>query len=473
MQKKILLLETLINPKIVWGRFHRHRGIIPPMGLIAIYTYMKTYGFDITFLDTNVGKWDEETLRLKLAEDKYDIVGISVFTTTADASFTTAKIVRDVLPNCLIVFGGIHPTILPEQTLNECPECNLLILGEGERTFRLCVESIKSDRPFYDIPNIAFRNSEGKPIVNSRTKEFFNLDELPVGFYSDIDLKPYIPHVTQYKRLPNYPLIIQRGCPFRCIFCEASSVHGKKVRSYSCERVIRELKILIEKKGARGVYFQDSTFTVNKKFVISLCELMIKEQIDLAWSCTTRTDMLDRELMEAMKKSGCWQLLFGIESANQQSLDLLKKGTTVENNRNAIDIAKEFGVQVSASYILAIPGEDEEMVQNTIDFANEMATESALFYLPTPYPGAELYKICKAEGTLREDAQWEEYLSIDYDNPIYVNPKLGVEKMKYYYKKAYKSYYSNPRVYLANLKAFKSWDDLKRAFRAARIFVDI
>ncbi|MDP3014468.1 MAG: radical SAM protein, partial [Candidatus Subteraquimicrobiales bacterium] len=445
---------------------------LPPIGLIAIYSYMKANGFDITFLDTQVGNWNEISLRRYLLKGNFDIIGISVFTTSAEASFYTARLVKDTLPKSVVVFGGVHATALPERTLEECQNCDFIILGEGELPFKRLIEKLEAGESYAGIKSLAYRDSNGKIIVNERDAGFLEPDTLPIGFFSDLDLSPYIPHITQYRRLPNYPLIIQRGCPYRCIFCDASTVHGKKIRTYSLDRVIMELRILKERHGARGIYFQDSTFTINKKFIYQLCEEMIRQKFNLAWACNTRANAVDKELLKIMKKAGCWQVVYGIESANQESLDLLKKGTTVEQNRNAISMAQESGIRVLASYIIGIPGEDEDMVQNTIDFANEMASEIALFYLPTPYPGTELYRICSDEGSIRKDVKWRDYISIDYNNPIYVNPKLGVEKMRYYYKKAFRSYYRNPRVYWANLKAIRSMDDIKKYWRALKIVIE-
>ena len=163
------------------------------------------------------------------------------------------------------------------------------------------------------------------------------LDDLPLGMFGDLDLARYVPHPTQYIRLPNYPVVMQRGCPYPCSFCEAHVALGKKLRLLSPERVIEELKILKYEKGARGIYFQDSTFTINRKYITEIFERMIKEGLnDLLWSCTTRTDRVDPDLLALMHEAGCRNILYGIESANESSLQVIKKGITAERQAEAV-----------------------------------------------------------------------------------------------------------------------------------------
>ena len=123
---------------------------------------------------------------------------------------------------------------------------------------------------------------------------------------------------------------------------------------------------------------------------------------------------------------------------------------------------------VTCSYILGLPNEDEEMVKNTIRFAKELCTPQAKFFLPVPYPGTKLFEECKTTGGLREDASWDDYLAIDFDNPVYVNPKIGVEKMKYFYAFAWRHYYFSPKIWLENIKQLKSVDDFRRYARGTK-----
>ena len=153
---------------------------------------------------------------------------------------------------------------------------------------------------------------------------------------------------------------------------------------------------------------------------------------------------------------------------------MLKKvgHNTLPLTEKIIAMTKKEGIKVLATFILGIPGEDERMVMNTIKFAKKLAPHTALFFLPVPYPGSELYRTCKKTGGLREDAKWEDYLSIDFDNPVYVNPLLGKEKMKNLYQKAFKIFYTNPKIIWINLISIRSFPEARRYLRASNVLLD-
>jgi len=465
---RILLTEPLCPSGAIWGSVRAHRGHVPPMGLISVYTWLRHCGYDVDFLDTQFGDITELAFRQRLEERKYDVVGMSVFTPTADHVFATARIVKEVLPSSRIVLGGVHATAVPEQTMRQCPECDYIVLKEGEHTFEGLVEALAGNsHEVSSVAGIVCRES-GEIKINPPRNFIDSLDSLPIGFYSDIDLSAYVPHATQYIRLPNYPLMIGRGCPYKCSFCGASTILGKKVRYHSAERIIEELKILKRENRARGVFFQDSTFTLNRKLVMKLMDLMLREQLGVLWSCCTRADSVDAEMLAVMRRAGCRQIFLGIESGNQSSLDIIRKGTTVEEQTRGVELIRSAGIRYLTSFIICLPGETEKMVRNTIEYAKSLRAPMAMFYLPVPYPGTELYRSCQEDGGLRPDANWSDYLAIDFDNPVYVNPNFGVNGMKFWYKRAWIDYYKSHQVWIANIRAIRSCDDLSRLVRGGR-----
>jgi radical SAM superfamily enzyme YgiQ (UPF0313 family) len=452
---RVLLLEPFYPPEATWGSVKVEQGYLPPLGTISIYRWLKEKGYDVTFQDTQFGDMALDELYRFLKEGQFGLVGLPLFTSTASHVFNTAKLVRNVLPNAIIVYGGVHATSMSVETLEESPECDFVIRREGELTITELIEALKSHTlDFSHINGLTWRKDHQTVIQNPDRTLVPDLDALPLGMFGDLDLSRYVPHPTQYVRLPNYPFVSQRGCPYPCTFCEAHVALGKKLRLYSPQRVIEELNILKYEKGAKGIYFQDSTFTMNKKYITQVFELMIKEGLnDLLWSCTTRTDRVDPDLLALMYEAGCRNILYGIESANEQSLQVIKKGISVERQAQGVEWTHKARITMTCSYILCLPGETEEMVDNTIQYAKRLAAQMSLFYLPVPYPGSELYKICKQNGGIRETTDWNDYLSIDFDNPVYVNPLIGKERMRYWYKRAYIDYYSTPRVWGNNLKA--------------------
>ncbi len=464
---KILLLEPYFPPDAAWGSAKVEQGYLPPLGTISIYRWLKEKGYSVDFRDTQFGDLTKESLGQFLRDKAYDMVALPLFTPTANYVFETARFVRSLLPNCVIVYGGVHATSLSAESLGESAECDFVIRREGELTIVELIETLKKhSTDFSGIRGLTWRKDKLSAIKNPDRALLPELDELPVGMFGDLDLSRYIPHPTQYIKLPNYPFVMQRGCPYSCSFCEAHVALGKKLRLLSPRRVIEELKILKYEKGARGLYFQDSTFTINRKYITEVFELMIKEGLnDLLWSCTTRTDRVDPELLALMYQAGCRNILYGIESGNEQSLKVIEKGITVERQAQGVAWTHKAKITMTNSFIICLPGETEEMVNNTIQFAKKLAAQMSLFYLPVPYPASALYKACKADGGIRQWDKWSDFLAIDFDNPIYVNPLIGKERMKYWYKRAFVDYYSSPQVWMNNLKALTWNGGFKRCLR--------
>jgi radical SAM superfamily enzyme YgiQ (UPF0313 family) len=452
---RILLLEPYYPPSATWGSAKVEQGYLPPLGTISIYRWLKDKGYDVTFVDTQFSDYTAETLQDMMRAGAFDLVGLPLFTPTANHVFSTARLIRSALPDAIVVYGGVHATSLSAESLEESAEADFVIRREGELTIVELIEALKTHASdFSKIAGLTWRKDATTVNLNPDRTLAPDLDQLPLGMFGDLDLSRYVPHPTQYIRLPNYPFVSQRGCPYPCTFCEAHVALGKKLRLYSPARVIEELKILKYEKGAKGIYFQDSTFTMNRKYISQVFELMIKEGVnDLLWSCTTRTDRVDPELLALMYQAGCRNILYGIESANESSLKVIRKGITAERQAQGVEWTHKARITMLCSYIICLPGETEEMVDNTIQYAKKLGAQMSLFYLPVPYPGSDLYEICKKAGGIRETKDWSEYLAIDFDNPVYVNPLIGKERMQYWYKRAYVDYYTTPRVWMSNLKA--------------------
>lgn len=463
---KLLLLQPLVPSRVLWGKFAKGEGFVPPIGLLNIAAFLREAGYFVMIKDSQVDKMTENDLELYLKENRFDVIGIPTFTNSIAFSYATAKICKKALPNCQVVLGGVHATTLPERTLRECAEVDFIILGEGEYRFESLLRHLKNEIISLDrLDGVAYR-SGNKIVVNEMKDYIADLGKLPLPAYDLLDMLKYIPHPSQYKYLPNYPVVIQRGCPYNCSFCAAHTIHGKIVRFKPVEKVIEELKILKKQYGARGVYFQDSTFLINKKYIAELLNRLIEEKLGLAWACNTRVNTIDKDILKLMKKAGCWMIDFGIESGNQKSLDLMKKGVTVKQNERAVKLTEKNGIIAFCTYILALPGENYEDSLNTIKFSLKLRSTMAMFYLPVPYPGTELINIAREYGGLREDAIWEDYSAVDFSSMVYVNPLIGKEKMLALLKLAYRKYYTNPIVIMKNLLTIRSFSALGKYYRA-------
>ncbi|MDD5108761.1 MAG: radical SAM protein [Candidatus Omnitrophica bacterium] len=472
---KILLQEPFVPREVTYGKFAKGAGTNTfSYGMACLATYIKERGYDVYFLDPNLKGMNQAEYKEFLEFNKFDVIGIGSTTLQIDYALECFKVIKSIFPRTITVLGGVHATLMPQETICASADIDYLILGEGEKPFYHLLEKlIKGDiAAIKNISGVCYK-SETNIIFNMPNEDdFLAPEEIPLPYFDIFSMREYVPQVTFAKAFPSYTVIASRGCPFQCAFCNASATVGKKVRLRQPESLLEEIRILKEKYGAKGIMFLDSTFTINKSWLTQFCRAYIQSGLNLPWAANSRVDTVDKDLLMLMKEAGCWNITFGIESANQKSLDLIDKGTTVQQNTSAIQMALRIGFNVYTSHIICLPGETEDDADNTIRYARSMGNHMAMFYLPVPFPKTKLNQICRDTGGLREGAAWRDYNAWDYSKPVYVSPILGKEKMFELYKKAYISFYSNPVVWYRNAKdmvllkqnPYRFWLGLKSFF---------
>jgi radical SAM superfamily enzyme YgiQ (UPF0313 family) len=472
---KILLQEPFVPREVTYGKFSKGAGTNTfSYGMACLATYIKDRGYDVCFLDPNLEGMSEAEYKEFLLLNKFDVIGIGSTTLQIDYALRCFKAIKNILPRTITVLGGVHATLMPKETIMASADLDYLILGEGEKPFYSLLEKLLGGDTdaIRNISGVCYRLDSEVVLNMPKEDDFLAPEEIPIPYFDIFSMRKYVPQITFAKDFPSYTVIASRGCPFKCAFCNASATVGKKVRLRQPESLLEEIRILKEKYEAKGIMFLDSTFTINKPWLAQFCHAYIQSGLNLPWAANSRADTIDRDLLVLMKEAGCWNIAFGIESANQKSLELIDKNTTVEQNTSAIQMALRIGFNVYTSYIICLPGEAEDDANNTIHYARSMGNHMAMFYLPLPFPKTKLYQLCKDTGGLSEGAAWSDYNAWDYSKPVYVNPILGKEKMLKLYKKAYISFYSNPVVWYRNVKdmilleqsPYRFWLGLKSFF---------
>ncbi|MDD1769120.1 MAG: radical SAM protein, partial [Methanomassiliicoccales archaeon] len=270
---------------------------------------------------------------------------------------------------------------------------------------------------------------------------------------------PYF--VTAPAGKPFSILYTSKGCPFKCSFC---TVAGTEWKPRSADNILKELRFLREKYGLRTASFFDETFTLDRKRVVRLSEALINEGLDIRWYCNTRAHLVDRDLLAIMKEAGCRGISYGIESGSQKILDSASKHITVEQGRNAVTWAKEAGIKTFCSFILGLPGEDWQTVQETMDFVKGTLPTSAQFNVAVPYPGTRLYEeVCGKDS--KDDVDFRRLFQ---DAAIVGTESLTPEDLNRARRAAYGSLYTNPRWWFSNLKhVLRDPDDFELALKYA------
>lgn len=439
---------------------------LPSLGVGYIASFLKSKDIDITILDAYAEGLNIESASKRIRELNPDIVGFSVLTPAVPMSLKLAETIKNNNKNIIIIFGGIHPSLMPEETLKN-PTVDFVVRGEGEITFYELVRAFEKDQSDVEkIKGISYRKNGG--IWHTPDREYIqDLDCLPYIDWEMFPMKKYrcLPHWKIAE--PFYPMITSRGCPARCTFCSLST-QGKVNRARSSKNVVDEIEYLVNKRKANQILVLDASFPVSKDRAFELCNEIIKRRLNkkMAWTCETRVNFVDYPLLKRMREAGCKKVAFGIESGVQELLDNVKKGFRLESVRKAVKNAKEAGLEVIAFYMFGLPGETIEMSKKTIEFAIELNTDIATFSLTVPYPGTELYEQIKKEGALK-NIDWEKYSSLGsmtpYE-PVYVPKGMTKEELVFIQQRAIKEYYFRPKMILLHFKKIRSLDDFMRYF---------
>jgi len=363
-----------------------HHPNAPPMGLLYLKAYLKQK------TDFEVQLWNsqspsapgEKELRAKLLEFQPNLAGITTTTGNWYDARETARLIKSALPQCHIIVGGVHTSVYPEETLSQ-PEIDSIAIGEGEDTLlELALRLSRSQSP-EGIPGIWFK-SNGKIIRNPPRQVEKNLDRFPFPDRSDFSPEQYRLSADRFSRAAI--IITSRGCPFHCTFCCTIDKH---YRSRSPENIVAEM-LACKEQGYLAIDFYDDIFNINKNRVLKLCDEIIRQKVNLPWICRCRVTPMDEEMIAKMASAGCERIQFGVESASQRILDMIKKQITPEQVRHAFSLAKKYNILTLGYFMIGFPTETREEAQATIDFAFELDPDFAMFHCLIPVPGSEIYE---------------------------------------------------------------------------------
>ncbi|MCX5712972.1 MAG: radical SAM protein [Candidatus Omnitrophica bacterium] len=403
--KKVLLSQ----PNYAW--LSKRTWQFPPYTLSLLMAAIKGQVEALVF-DPNFHNLSQDETAAILKKVRPDLVGVtSVSTEYFEVTRQMLALVRKALPEAVIVFGGVIPTVMTEQAMKD-KNVDYWVIGEGEYSLPQLIEKLNSgSNDFSDISGLAYWK-DGKPVIN-KTEFIGDLDALPFPDYSEIigatlhdygNIKfKYVPNLLT-QNYPSAVTITSRGCPYRCIFCAGRTVSGAKVRFRSAENVLKEIDELYQ-QGIREVIFLDDHFLANRDRAMKIMQGILDNYKGLTWRCVNVTAwLLDEELLKLMYKSGCTHITVSIESGNQRVLtDIVKKPINLKKIPEKLDLAKSIGFDVIANFVVGFPGETWEEIRDTFRYAEKLNIDIVNFHIATPLPNTELMDICLREKLLPQD----------------------------------------------------------------------
>lgn len=427
----------LVNPPQTASKYKFMGVIAPPLGIAYMAGVLQENNIDVEILDATAEDMDFKDVEKELLKRKPDLVALTALTPTIGRALETAQVVKETLPDSIVVMGGYHPTFNFIETLED-ENVDIVIRGEGEYIMLNLVQALENQSSLHDVKGIVFEDKNSKEIVvNPEAPLIQDLDELPFPALNLLPMKKYRlldmdTHMTT--------MITTRGCPMQCSFCSSAAMHGKKIRERSVENIVDEIEYLKTNYDIDTIAFMDDTFTLKKRKVMAICDEILKRNIEIMWGCTSRVDTLDEKLLKKMKEAGCITIFIGVESADQQQLDNMCKNTTIAKIENAFKIAHKLKIRTIASVALGMPGDTKEIMNKTVKFVHKLKPNYAIYSLATPYPGTRFYKEA-FEKNLIKIKDWSKYTLI---TPILETIDCSLNDMRKIQAKAFMKFYLRP-----------------------------
>jgi len=446
----------LISSKTVY------KEVSPPFGLLYVAAALEEDGHQVEIIDGELDNLTPDGIIQKIKGIDPDILGVGVTTVDFDYGNLILKEAKEML-GVRTVMGGPHATVLADQVLAENPHIDYLVRGEGETTTRELVRQLdgNTNRSLSQIKGLSYRQ-DGQIVHNEDRPMIADLNQNVLPARHLIDQRRYLLPVPGKGMRSMTPIQTMRGCAFKCIYCYR--MFGNSVRFRDIIPVVDEIEDCLNNQGVESITFIDDTFAINKNRVIELCEEIIKRRLKFPWRCYTRANTIDIDILKIMKEAGCKQISIGVESGNQEILDIAGKNIKLEYYARAYKLLGKTGFEKRGSFILGLPYENARTIRDTIDFAKRLRLDRAFFNICTPYPRTRLFEMAeKHEGIHLTSDSWKEFKR--WGNAVVELDDVSREQLIEWQKIAMMEFYARPSIILHHIAEFLRGDHEKFYYR--------
>lgn len=437
---------------------------LPSLGVAYIAAMLRKHGHIVEIYDGIAEPVSLDTLVQRIAH--FDVVGITAISAYALRCIQLIELCRKNGIKLPLVVGGPHVTAMHTNLLEY--GADYAVIGEGEMTMLELVESLASGNRTHDhVPGLVYMDG-GKPVYTGRRPMIDPLDSIPMPARDLLPMHLYSTSPARSKNFPSHSMFTSRGCPGICTFCDHRTF-GSRIRYFSLERIVEEFFVLRDQYGARDVSVWDDNFTSDKNLVLAVCEELRRKNFGLTWNVESRINMVDRETLQTLKDAGCAFIAYGIESGSQKVLDHAKKGITREEIREKVRMTKEIGIPMRGYFMMGLPGETLEDMQQTIEFAIELDIEVATFTMFLPLPGTLDYRRALTSGTFKDPEYFLHHILPEFNFPeqaVYVPKGMTEKELLKVHKSAYNRYYFRPRMLIRHLLSIRSPRELAMLARS-------
>jgi len=455
--KKFVFINVLSSE----NAYHSFRDFVasfPPIGLTTIAAALLKLGYDVKIIDGDAENLGLEETVTRTIKESPDCVGLTSMTATMDISGTFFAMLKSELPNVTLIIGGPHVSAIPEKTLQEFSDVDIAVIGEGDETIVELMSALEEGKDISSVKGIAFKR-EGHIVKTEKRPPIKNLKNLPIPAYHLLNFDLYWSYgwnnwVSGY-RAPLGIVFTGRGCYGKCNFCAVLCVLGRGIRYFPIERIKNEIELLVNKYKIRVLYFQDDTFTANRKMVNQICDYIIEKGYNrkLEIMVSSRVDSIHLPTLKKMRQAGIRWICFGVESGNQIVLDRMQKKITIKQIKEAYNKANTAGLFIAGNFMIGHLGETWETAMDTINLTCELKQDYASFAIAIPFPGTELYQHCLDNGI--DLPSWNDFGSIN-SPPIPLNESLDQASLLKLREIAVNRFFKRPLYFLGILIKFKT-----------------
>ncbi|MCB9746311.1 MAG: B12-binding domain-containing radical SAM protein [Alphaproteobacteria bacterium] len=441
-------------------------GIFPSLPLLGLASWVRQHGYDVKLIDLHAKNLLPAEAQALVREADPHIVGLTAKTLGWPAVIEIAQMVRAVCPNAIIVLGGPHLSLYPEESLT-WPCFDLAVIGDGEETFLEICDRYESGSELTGIPGTVSRSKEG--IVRHAPRLLArDIDQYPMSAWDLINLDDY--NVLTLLK-PFATMVTTRGCPWHCGYC--SQVYSEKLRFRSPELVVDEMEFLQKTYGVREIVMFDETFTIGKKRMRRFSEEVQRRGLKVKFNIRARVDTVDRETLSLLKAAGLRSIHMGVEAGTDRVLKIMNKQITREQTRHAFRLAREVGIETRGYFMIGYYDATPEDIEETINFAASIGLDWASFSVATALPGTDLYTVAQERGYVQGDF-WREY-TVNGGGllPQLETETFTAEQLRAYRTKAYLKFYMRPDLIRRKFSRAEGREELLEMLGGTTVLTEI
>jgi len=451
----------LVNPGAraqVYGKLGSSlSGIEPPLWAALIAAFVRQQGYSVKIVDAEAENWSPEDTAEKITEYNPLLASVIVLGSNPSASSTpkmtaageTAAALKKKAPHIKTIFGGLHPSALPERTLRE-EATDFVCQGEGFHTILRLLEALKSGKEAGDSQIPGLWHCQNGEVISNPPAPLVNPDELPMAAWDLLPMDRYRAHnwhcFEHIDRRQPYAIInTSLGCPYNCSYCNIHALYNDKpgIRFRSPEKVVEEIDYLVKNYQVRNIKFMDELFAIREDRVTRLCDLLIQGGYDLNIWAYARVDTVNEPMLKKMKQAGINWAAYGFESASRKVRTGVAKKTEQDVTDKAIEMTRAAGIYIMGNFIFGLPDDDMETMRETLDMAKEYNFEYVNFYTAMAYPGSQLYLDAIKQG-FKLPETWHGYGQFSEESLPLPTKYLPAAEVLRFRDNAFEEYFSNP-----------------------------